>query len=78
MAANIAGIDARLSRDLADADVSQFLAGRKRLERVAIRHTVGMDDKVEGEGGVADSKKTPGRAISSSSSTAIPRMMRIA
>ena len=26
MAANIAGVDARLSRDLADADVSQFLA----------------------------------------------------
>ena len=30
MAANIAGVDARLSRDLTDADVSQFLAGRKR------------------------------------------------
>ena len=60
MAANIAGIDARLSRDLADADVSQFLAGRKRLERVAIRHTVGMDDQVEGEGGVADSKENAG------------------
>ncbi|WOH64556.1 hypothetical protein [Bradyrhizobium sp. BWA-3-5] len=57
MAANIAGIDARLSRDLGDGDVTQFLAGRKRLERVAIRHTVGMDDKVEGEGGVADIKE---------------------
>ena len=60
MAANIAGIDARLSRDLGDDDVTQFLAGRKRLERVAIRHTVGMDDKVEGEGGVADSKENAG------------------
>ena len=60
MAANIAGVDARLSRDLADADVSQFLAGRKRLERVAIRHTVGMDDKVEGEGGVADIRENAG------------------
>src|SRR6185312_7307682 len=60
MAANIAGVDARLSRDLADGDVLQFLAGRKRLERVAIRHTVGMDEKVEGEGGVADSKETAG------------------
>ena len=60
MAANVAGIDARLSRDLADADVSQFLAGRKRLERVAIRHTVGMDDKVEGEGGVADIRENAG------------------
>ena len=46
MAGNIAGIDARLSRDLGDEDVSQFLAGRQRLERVAIRHTVGMDDQV--------------------------------
>ena len=60
MAANIAGVDARLSRDLGDADVSQFLAGRKRLERVAIRHTVGMDDKVEGEGGVADIRENAG------------------
>ena len=60
MADNIAGVDARLSRDLDDEDVAQFLAGRKRLERVAIRHTVGMDDKVEGEGGVADPKENAG------------------
>src|SRR6185503_4687209 len=46
--------DALLSRDLSARDVAEFLAGRKRLERVAIRHTVGMDDKVEGGGGVAD------------------------
>ena len=60
MAANIADVDARLARDLRDTDVSQFLAGRERLERVAIRHTVGMDDKVEGEGGVADRKENAG------------------
>jgi hypothetical protein len=60
MAGNIAGVNARLSRDLDDADVSRFLAGRKRVERVAIRHTVGMDDKVEGEGGVADQKENTG------------------
>src|ERR1700704_5570467 len=41
MAGNIAGLDARLSRDLSDADISRFLAGRQRLERVAIRPTVG-------------------------------------
>ena len=41
--------------------------GRRRLERVAIRHTVGLDDAIEGEGGVADARKTPARAISSSS-----------
>lgn len=60
MAANIAGIDARLSNDLSDRDVTRFLADRKRLERVAIRHTVGMDDKVEGAGGVADEKENAG------------------
>ena len=60
MAANIAGIDARLSRDLSARDVAEFLAGRKRLARVAIRHTVGMDDKVEGGGGVADRNENAG------------------
>jgi L-alanine-DL-glutamate epimerase-like enolase superfamily enzyme len=60
MAQNIAGIDARLSPDLGDDDIAQFLAGRQRLERVAVRHTVGMDDQVEGEGGVADSHENAG------------------
>ncbi len=60
MTQNVAGIDARLSRDLADSDITAFLAGRKRRERIAIRHTVGMDDKVEGEGGVADPKENAG------------------
>lgn len=60
MAQNIAGIDARLSPDLGDADIAQFLRGRQRLERVAVRHTVGMDDQVEGEGGVADINENAG------------------
>jgi hypothetical protein len=60
MAANIGGVDARLSRDLGNDDIAQFLAGRKRLERVAIRHTVGMDDTIEGEGGVADVRENAG------------------
>ena len=60
MAQNIAGIDARLSGDLADDDVARFLGERSRLERVAIRHTVGLDDKIEGEGGVADAKENAG------------------
>src|SRR5229473_868730 len=60
MAQNIAGIDARLSPDLRDEDISTFLAGRARLERVAIRHTVGLDDRVEGTGGVADIKENAG------------------
>jgi hypothetical protein len=54
MAANVAGIDARLTPDLSGDDVVTFLASRQRLDRVAVRHTVGMDDKVEGKGGVAD------------------------
>src|SRR6266850_5149521 len=62
MAGNIAGIDARLSPDLRDDDPGQFLvlASRHRLDRVPIRHTVGLDDKIEGEGGVADSKENAG------------------
>ncbi len=60
MAQNIAGIDARLSPDLGDADIARFLGGRQRLERVAVRHTVGMDDQIEGEGGVADSRENAG------------------
>jgi L-alanine-DL-glutamate epimerase-like enolase superfamily enzyme len=60
MTGNIAGIDARLSPDLANRDIAQFLRQRRRLERVAIRHTVGLDDKVEGAGGVADAKENTG------------------
>jgi hypothetical protein len=60
MVENIAGIDARLSRDLGDDEIVRFLAGRKRLERVAIRHTVGLDDATEGHGGVADARENAG------------------
>jgi hypothetical protein len=60
MIGNIAGIDASLSRDLQNSDITQFLGGRKPLQRVAIRHTVGLDDKVEGEGGVADTRENSG------------------
>src|SRR6202040_2995743 len=42
MIGNIAGIDARLSPDLRDGDIAQFLAARRPLARVAIRHTVGL------------------------------------
>src|SRR6476660_2936972 len=60
MKQNIAGIDASLSADLGDGDIAQFLERRQRLERVAIRHTVGLDDKVEGAGGVADTSENAG------------------
>ncbi|MBR0775118.1 hypothetical protein JQ625_09750 [Bradyrhizobium diazoefficiens] len=60
MAANIAGIDARLSPDLQGVDIATFLASRTPLPRVAIRHTVGLDDVIEGEGGVADARENAG------------------
>ncbi|WP_338698111.1 hypothetical protein V5279_13790 [Bradyrhizobium sp. 26S5] len=60
MAGNIAGIDARLTPDLDDRAITGFLSARNRLDRVAVRHTVGMDDKVEGEGGVADPNENAG------------------
>ena len=60
MARNIAGIDARLSPDLEREDIAQFLGRCQRLGRVAIRHTVGLDDRVEGTGGVADTKENSG------------------
>jgi hypothetical protein len=54
MNGNIAGVDARLSPDVRDEDIAQFLARCHRLDRVAIRHTVGLDDQIDGKGGVAD------------------------
>jgi hypothetical protein len=60
MAGNVAGIDARLTPDLENRDIAAFLAERRRIERVAVRHTVGLDDAVEGEGGVADASQNSG------------------
>ena len=60
MAGNIAGIDARLSSDLNNDDVARFLARSRRVERIAIRHTVGLDDAIEGKGGVADKEENAG------------------
>jgi L-alanine-DL-glutamate epimerase-like enolase superfamily enzyme len=60
MAGNVAGIDARLSPDLAGDDIAQFLARTRRLDRVAIRHTVGLDDRIEGTCGVADTNENAG------------------
>jgi hypothetical protein len=60
MIGNIPGMDASLSPDLGDGDIAGFLQSRRRLDRVAIRHTVGLDDQVEGTGGVADIKENSG------------------
>jgi hypothetical protein len=58
MAKNIVGIDARLTPDLSAAEIAAFLAARKPLARVAVRHTVGLDDRIEGQGGVADPQES--------------------
>jgi L-alanine-DL-glutamate epimerase-like enolase superfamily enzyme len=60
MAANIAGIDAQLSPDLASEDITRFLKRSHRRDRVALRHTVGLDDGIEGEGGVVDERENSG------------------
>jgi hypothetical protein len=60
MAVNVAGLDARLAPDVGPEDIATFLAGRKRLARVAVRHTVGLDDAIEGAGGVADISENGG------------------
>jgi hypothetical protein len=60
MNANVAGLTARLAPDLGAGDIATFLAGRQRMERVALRHTVGLDDLIEGEGGAADIRENSG------------------
>jgi hypothetical protein len=54
LATNIAGLDARLTPDLDDAAIARFLSSRQPLARVALRHTVGMLDPLEGPGGLAE------------------------
>lgn len=44
MRGNIAGLDNRLTPDLANSDIAAFLASRTPVARVAVRHTVGMLD----------------------------------
>jgi len=60
MAGNVAGIDARLSPDLSGEDIVSFLSRGRRVDRLAVRHTVGLDDRIEGRGGVADPRENSG------------------
>jgi hypothetical protein len=60
MAGNVPGVNARLSPALKGDDITRYLARSRRTDRVAIRHTVGLDDPVEGTGGVADSSENAG------------------
>jgi enolase-like protein len=50
---NLMGLDARLTPDLNAGAIDAYLAGQKPVERIAIRHTVGLTDAIEGPGGLA-------------------------
>lgn len=52
LAANIAGIDARLTPDVGNDAITGFLKGRTPAPAIAIRHTVGLDDEIDGEHGI--------------------------
>jgi hypothetical protein len=44
---NVAGLDRRLTPDLDDTAVSDFLTGRKVSQRIAVRYTIGMLDTLD-------------------------------
>ena len=44
---NVAGLDRRLTPDLDDTDVSDFLTGRNVSQRIAVRYTIGMLDTLD-------------------------------
>ncbi|MGO4713964.1 hypothetical protein [Bradyrhizobium sp. 2TAF24] len=52
MAGNVAGLDARLTPDLTVDEITGFLAARTPSDAVAIRHTVGLDDELQGPRGI--------------------------
>jgi hypothetical protein len=50
---NIAGLDNRLTPDIAFEDIEQFLQNAKPLASVSVRHTVGMRDEISGPNGLS-------------------------
>jgi len=52
-AGNVMGLDARLAPDLDATAIDRFLAGRRQLQHLSIRHTVGMADALDGPDGLA-------------------------
>lgn len=53
LAANGVGLDARLTPDLGAAAIRQWLASLGPQPSIAIRHTIGLTDPLEGTGGLA-------------------------
>ncbi|QCI63158.1 enolase [Phreatobacter stygius] len=50
---NAVGLDTRLTPDLDQAAIHRMLAGLKPHPSIAIRHTIGLNDEIDGEGGLA-------------------------
>jgi hypothetical protein len=44
---NVVGLDARLTPDLEDAALAEFLAGRKPAPHILVRHTIGVADRID-------------------------------
>jgi hypothetical protein len=49
---NVMGLDARLTPDIDDAAIADFLSSRVPASEIAIRHTVGMADPLEALAGI--------------------------
>jgi hypothetical protein len=49
---NVPGLDARLTPDLSDESLQSFLRGVSPSTHVALRHTIGLVDPLDGPGGV--------------------------
>jgi hypothetical protein len=47
MRTNLAGLDARLTPDLDNSAISNFLTGRQVSQRIAVRYTIGMLDTLD-------------------------------
>jgi hypothetical protein len=57
---NAAGLDARLTSDLDDAEIADFLLNIQPAQSAAIRHTVGLLDDLEGADGLAEEIRRAG------------------
>ncbi|GAB4064675.1 enolase [Ancylobacter sonchi] len=51
---NVPGLDARLTPDLDAAEIEDFLAALAPVDQVALRHTVGLADAIEGPDSLAE------------------------
>jgi hypothetical protein len=57
---NAAGLDARLTSDLDDTEIADFLLNIQPAQSIVIRHTVGLLDDLEGADGLAEDIRRAG------------------